>query len=71
MIAPPEMLKSLSPYACAAKTFVRTTEVISSIEITYLVKMPKSLSPYACAAKSLLGANTNAKRLIGVNQESL
>ena len=68
---PPEMPKSLSPSACAAKTLVRKTEMISRIEITYLVNMQKSLSPYACAAKSLLGANTNAKRSIGVNQECL
>ena len=65
------MPKSLSPYACAAKTLFRKTEMISSIEITYLVKMQKSLSPYACAAKSLFSAKTNAKRLIAVKQKCL
>ena len=48
-----EMQKSLSPYACAAKTLGRETNMSSSIEIAYLVEMHKSLSPNACAAKSL------------------
>ena len=48
-----EMQKSLSPYACAAKTLGRKTKMSSSIEIAYLVEMHKLLSPDACAAKSL------------------
>ena len=48
-----EMQKSLSPYACAAKTLDRKTKMSSSIEKAYLVEMHKLLSPYTCAAKSL------------------
>ena len=54
------MLKSLSPYACAATTLTRKTDMISSIEIAYLLNMQNSLSPYACAAKPLFSATISA-----------
>ena len=59
---PFEMPKSLSPYACAAKTLTRNKMMLSSIEISYLKKMPKSLSPYACAVKTLAGHHASANR---------
>ena len=37
----------------------------------HFIEMPKSRSPYACAAKSLVGVNTNAKRLIPVSRKCL
>ena len=68
--APPfEMPKSLLPYACVAKTFVRKTKMISSIEITYMVNMQKSLSLYACAAKTLAGHHISGKISIGVGRD--
>ena len=40
----------------------------TDIENTDFMKMLKSLSHYPCAAKSLVGVNTNAKRLMGANR---
>ena len=66
---PLEMQKSLSHYACAAKTPAWKTKMLSSIEIIHFVKMQKSLSPYACAAKSLFSAKTSAKKSIGLSRD--
>ena len=66
---PLEMQKSLSHYACAAKTPARKTEMLSSIEITHLAKMQKSLSQYACRAKTLAAHHTSAKKMIGGSRD--
>ena len=55
---PFEMQKSLSPYACAAKTLAQKSMMLVSIEITDLKNMLKSLSPYARAAKSAFSASS-------------
>ena len=56
-----EMQKSLSTYACAAKTVAWKTQMLSSIEISYLMEMRKTLSTYTCAVKTLARHHTSAK----------
>ena len=65
---PFEMPKSLSTYACAAKTLAWKTKMFSSIEVTYLRNTPNSLSHYTCAAKSSSGHVGDGKYVIADSQ---
>ena len=58
-------------YKTNAFLMVLKKQCSSDIENIDFMKMLKSLSHYPCAAKSLVGVNTNAKRLITVNQKCL
>ena len=58
-------------YKTNAFLMVLKKQCSTDIENTYFMKMLKTLSPYACAAKSLVGVNTNGKRLITVNRKYL
>ena len=58
-------------YKTNAFLMVLKKQCSTDIEDTDVMEMLKSLSHYPCAAKSLVGVNTNAKRLITVNRKCL